>query len=284
MRPESVCARRFIDTHPEDAARLIEQQPAAEAATFLEHVSVRAAAGVIERMNQAVGADCLASMRPERSGAVVTLLAPAVTAALLRRMTVARREEVLSILPDETEARFRRLLSYPEDTVGSITDPGVLALPEDVSVGEALRQLRRFHGAAHHHVYVVDRAQHLVGVVHLRDLVGHRHRELLAAIMQPTRAYLAARSRLTTAAAHPAWRELDALPVADDSGVLLGMVRYRQVRHVDSPTGPGSFAGTLLGLGELYWMALSTFLPVVPTTAEIPASTAESPEGDHDHA
>ena len=166
-----------------------------------------------------------------------------------------------------TATGVARLLSYPEDTVGSITDPGVLALAEDVSVGEALRQLRRFHGAAHHHVYVVDRAQHLVGVVHLRDLVGNRHREALAAIMQPTRAYLAARSRIATAAAHPAWREVDTLPVADDSGVLLGMVRHRQLRHVDDAAGPGGITGTLLGLGELYWMALSTFLPVAPADA-----------------
>ena len=73
MRPEYVCARSFIETHPADAARLVEQHPAAESAAFLEEVSVSAAAGVIERMNQAVGAECLESMRPERGGAVVAL-------------------------------------------------------------------------------------------------------------------------------------------------------------------------------------------------------------------
>ena len=284
MLPEYLCARSFVRAHPEDAARLIEQHHTAESATFLEEMSASDAAGVIERLNQMVAADCLASMHPERGSAVLALLTPSVAAALLRRLPEGRRDELLSILPNEAEARLRRVLAYPEDTVGCITDPGVLALPGDVSVGEALRQLRRFHGAAHHHVYVVDRAQRLTGVVHIRDLVGSRHREALETIMQPARVYLSARSRLATAAAHPAWREVDTLPVADESGVLLGMVRHRQLRDVSSPTGPGPVAGALLGLGELYWMALSTFLPAVTAGATSAAPVTESTEGGEQHA
>lgn len=281
MRPEHVCARRFVGTHPDDAARLIEQHHARECAAFLEEIPARDAAGVLARMNQAVAADCLQSMRPDRGAAVIAQLVPAVAAALLRRLPAERRDEMLAVLQGDMQMRVRSLLAYPENTVGSITDPGVLALPGDVSVGEALRQLRRFHGAAHHHVYVVDRGQRLTGVVHLRALVGSRHREALRNVMQPARAYLSARSRLATAAGHPAWRELDTLPVADDSGMLLGMVRQRQLRDVSAPTGPGALAGALLGLGELYWVGLSAFLPVA--TADKGAPDAESSEGGRHH-
>jgi magnesium transporter len=282
MRPEDGCARRFVETHPEDAARLIEQAPLSAAAPFLEGLSPRATAGVMERMNPAVGAHCAANMSPHHTAAVMTLLAPAVAAALLRRTAPDWRAELLPRLPEELATRIGRLLAYPEGTVGSVTDPGVLALSGDVSVGEALRHVRRFHTAAHHHVYVVDRAQHLRGVVHLRALVASRPRDPLADVMQPMRAQLTARSRFVTAAAHPGWREFDALPVADESGVLLGMVRHRQIRQLDTPPGPGGFASALVGLGELYWLTLSSWLPV-GATAHADRATSLPARGESSH-
>jgi Mg/Co/Ni transporter MgtE len=282
MRAQNVCARGFAETHPEDAARLIEQYPASESAAFLEVLPPGSAAGVIERMSPAMGADCLAALSPARGAAVLTALPPRVAVALLRRVTPAQQDTLLSTLPADTTHRFRRLLSYPEDTVGSIADPGVLALPQDLSVGDALRQIRRHSATAHHHIYVVDRAQRLVGVMHIRDLVSASAKAMLTGIMRSAHISLAATTRLTTAAAHPGWREIDALPVSDDTGVLLGMVRYRQLRRLDAMAGAGSLADTLLGLGELYWMGLSTFLPVIPRDAHARAPTPASLEkGDH---
>jgi predicted transcriptional regulator len=160
----------------------------------------------------------------------------------------------------------------------------VLALTNDLSIGEAMRQLRRHHQSAHHHIYVVDRAQRLVGVLHIRDLVSRGSKETLADIMRPAHTSLVATSRLASAAAHLAWRKLDTLPVTDDTGVLLGMVRYRQLRRIDSVAGSGALAGTLLGLGELYWLGLAMFLPGVPGDADHRLPTPEPTEGIHHHA
>ncbi|MDH3458961.1 MAG: CBS domain-containing protein [Gemmatimonadota bacterium] len=283
MRAQTVCARGFAETHPEDAARLIEQYAASESAAFFEQLPADSAAGVIERMSPAMGADCLAAMSPARGAAALTALPPRVAVALLRRMTPAQQDTLLSTLPADTTDRLRRLLSYREDTVGSITDPGVLALPQDLSVGEALRQLRRHHATAHHHVYVVDRTQRLVGVLHIRDLLSESSKATLTSIMRSAHISLTATTRLTTAAVHPGWREVDTLPVSDDTGVLLGMVRYRQLRQLEAMAGPGSLADTLLGLGELYWMGLSTFLPVIPKESPGPTPTPEWSERGDDH-
>lgn len=284
MRALEACAHGFVRVHPEDTARLIEQHPVSEAALFLEGLDAVPAAGVIERMSPVAAANCLASMSPQGSASIIAALTPIVAAALLRRLTAAQRDAVLSHLRDETKEGFRRHLSYPDGTVGAITDPGVLALPRDLSMVEALRQLRRHHEAAHHHVYVVDRAQRLVGVVHIRDLVGRRSRGTLAGIMRPASARVAATSRLASAVAHPAWRELDTLPVTDDSGVLVGMVRFRQLRQLDVAPGPGDLADTLLDLGELYWVGLLAFLPGVRGDFAAREPASEPSEGGHHDA
>ncbi len=284
MRAQDVCARGFAEAHPQDAARLIEQYAAPAAAAFIDGLTADAAAAVIERMNPVAAVGCLSLMEPERGSAVIAALSPRVAVALLRRLPHAEQDALVSALPDDSQDRVRRLLSYGENTVGSVTDPDVLALAHDLSLGEALRQLRRHHRAAHHHVYVVDRSQRLVGVMHIRDLVGARAKGTLAGIMQPADESLVATSRLASAAAHPAWRHLDTLPVIDDSGVLLGMLRYRQLRQLDTTTGPGGITDTLLSLGELYWIGLSTFLPGVSSTSEAHEPASQSGEGKHHDA
>lgn len=278
MRAQSVCARGFVEAHPEDAARLIEQYPAAEAVPFLETLPPASTAEVLERMSPAAGAEGLAHLNPASGAAVLAALRPRVAVALLRRVPPAQQDSLLSTLAPDTATRFKRLLAYPDDTVGSITDPGVLALPQDVAANEGLRQLRRHRETAHHHIYVVDRVHQLVGVLHIRDLVSANPKATLGSIMRAATLGLVATTRLTTAAAHPAWRALDTLPVTDETGVLLGMVRYRQLRQLEATVGPGSLADTILGLGELYWMGLSTFLPVIPRDSDTHMPQSESSE------
>jgi magnesium transporter len=283
MRASEVCARGFAERHPEDAARVIELHPVSEAAAFLEELPVAVASRVVERMSPAAGADCLASVGTERGAAIVDSLRPAIAAALMRRMRPEQQEALSSLLQQEVKTRFLRLMTFPPESIGSIADPGVLSLPQDVTLGEALRQLRRHRGAVHHHVYVIDRTQRLIGVVHIRDLVTGRAKNALSTVMQPLRARLSAGSSVANAAGHTAWREVDTLPVVDGSGVLLGMVRYRQVRQLEPAFAAQSVMHTLLSLGELYWMGLSTFLPGVAIGADIHESSGETLQGNQQH-
>lgn len=281
MRTHQKCARAFAESHAEDVARLVEQFSVAEVAVFLEQLPAETAASVIQQMSAATASECLTSMDRGHSATVIGALPAATGTALLRRIPVEEREALLSLMLQETRDGIQRLLSYPSDTVGSLADAGVLALPGDLSVTDARRQLRRYHGTAHHHVYVVDRGQRLIGLLHIRDLVASRSKGSIGEIMRPAEMRLSARSRLAQAAAHPAWREVDALPVTDENGVLLGMVRYRQLRALETSSAGSGLAGTLLGLGELYWLGLSTFLPAARSDQhDLPKTPAE---GDHDH-
>ncbi|MGD8727244.1 MAG: CBS domain-containing protein [Gemmatimonadales bacterium] len=283
MRAFDVCARGFAEFHPEDAARVIEIHPVSEAAAFLDDLPVAAASRVVERMSPAAGADCLNSVSAERGAAIVESLVPTIAAAFLRRMTPDRQEALSCLLAEDLKNRLRQLMMFPPESIGSIADPGVLSLPQDVTIGEALRQLRRHKGAVHHHVYVIDRTQRLSGVVHIRDLVTGQPKTPLSTVMDPLRARLFAASSVANAVGHAAWREVDTLPVVDESGILLGMVRYRQVRQLEPTLAAHSVVDTLLSLGELYWMGLSAFLPRTTTGAEVRESSGETQQGNQHH-
>lgn len=283
MRALEHCARAFAESRPDDAARLIEQYPTPEAAAFLASLAPDLAAGTVSRMTSAAASACLSAMPHEAGAPIVAALAPLQASALLRRLAPEVRERLLADLDGDVRIPLHRLLSYPEDAVGALADPAVLALPDDLTVATALQQLRRHHHAAHHHVYVVDREHTLVGIVHLRDLLAGRGRNPLASLVQPVRATLLATTRLAGAAAHPAWHDTDALPVTDDAGRLIGMVRYRQLRDHEAMPGPGSMVDTVVSLGELLWVGLALFLPGITSPGDAAPAPLTAAEGGGHH-
>jgi predicted transcriptional regulator len=64
---------------------------------------------------------------------------------------------------------------------------------------------------------------------------------------------------LATLAVHPAWRDLDALPVVDAAGRLIGAIRHKTIRRV-SAHNPRPMMTTIVGLSELYWVGVSGML------------------------
>jgi hypothetical protein len=84
---------------------------------------------------------------------------------------------------------------------------------------------------------------------------------------------------MTTILAHPAWRDLDALPVVDAAGVFFGIVRHRTIRQLTGQvTGDAvePMVGALVNLGELYWTGMSAFLAGVNAPAPPPPATSST--------
>jgi magnesium transporter len=283
MPAEHDCAQRFAADHPDDAARLTEQFPPGEAAAFLDALPTPIAAGLIGAISPAAAAEFLEAMDRERGAAVVAALRPDIAVSLLRRIPSAERPRLMGALPPPVSRSMEGLLTCPSGTVGASADPTALAVAGDATVAVAQQHLRRYPGGAHHHVYVVDRSHALLGVLHLRDLMQARPKTRLDAVMHPASARLPAGARITSVTAHPAWRDLDALPVVDDAGIFLGILRHRQLRDLEPSSGGGALVGTLVSLGELYWFGLSALLPTAPATAASPNWSTQPSSGD-DHA
>jgi magnesium transporter len=187
--------------------------------------------------------------------AILDVLPLDAAVAVLRRLPTDRRHVLLAAISEERRARLLAALDYPENTAGALADPLVLALPDDLNVGDAQRALRAARPTTPD-VYVVSRDRVLVGVLAIQDLMAARAREMLSSVMLPNPVRLDAASDLTTVAVHPAWREFDALPVVDSVGRLIGGIQHRALRRIEQHRG-GPMVATLVGLSELYWAGLT---------------------------
>lgn len=263
MKVELELAAAFVADHPERAAAVLEQLSFSDAAAVLERLGPQQASQVLGRVSGSLAADCLQPLPVGVAGEILNQLPLELCARLLRRAPEAVREGWLGTMARERAELVRRKLRYPPGTAGALADPLVLALPEDLAVSEAQKHLRRSAERAYYYLYVVDREQRLVGAMDMRELMLAEGKSRLSDVMRREVVRVPAQADARWLMMHPAWRDLDAIPVVDAGGVFLGIVRHRTMRQI-----AGAVAGedasplmqTLVNLGELYWSGLSAFL------------------------
>ncbi len=153
---------------------------------------------------------------------------------LLRRLDDEVVESLLPLVTKADRADIRRLLSYPEDSVGAVMTTDYASLSADVTVGEAISQLRRQAPEKEtiYYVYVVDEERRLIGFVSLRDLILAKPSARVADVMH--RDVICARIDEDREAVARKLAEYDflALPVVDDQHRLVGIVTFDDVADV----------------------------------------------------
>jgi len=246
-------ALRFLEHHPDESARLLESLAPDSAAALLSLSAPGLAADVLRRVVPSFGVACLAQLPRERAPSVIEALPLAAAAGLLRRSDEQTRLTLLADLTEPTRAALARLLAYPEDSAGGRMDPRVFTLPEDILVAEAAVRLRAHPEYAMYYLYVVDREQRLTGVLNYRDLLLANDDATLKSVMRSQVVRLRATASGQALLAEPAWRVYLALPVVDEGGVLIGVVRFESLREVEwGRRGQASrLAGMWRGVSEM---------------------------------
>ena len=259
MDPHLDLSRRFISLHPVDAVRILEQLPAEDVARFLEQIPAEMAAQVLKLMDSSRAPSGLQHMDPVLGGAVVEGLPLDAAAVLLRRMGPDDADAILSHLANEQAELLRLVLSHPDGTAGTVMDPRILTLPEDIDAGEALERVRSSAERATYYLYVLDRDDVLIGVLTMRELMLADPSRRVSDVMSRDVARLRVDADRAQILSHPGWLTVHALPVVDRDGVFVGAIRYDTLRDLQQQAA-GRTAGvqaTAAALGELYRTGIS---------------------------
>jgi magnesium transporter len=233
MTLESRLAKELIRQHPGRAAAALDRMRAEETAGVLADVPAADAAAVVASMSPHLAVDVIEKLDPAGAAAVLEELGQDVASRLARRLNEERRQAVFAKLPPRVASTLATLLNFPENTAGALMDPEVLALAEDMTCAEALARVREVPDLARYNLYIVDRNQALVGVVNIRELLLAPPDERLNEVMVRNPARLNADADRSLVVSHPGWKRVHSLPVVDDRGGYLGMVRYRTLRQLE---------------------------------------------------
>jgi len=260
-RPEE--AEAYLDAHqdeweeiaestPENAADILEALLEEGAADLLKDLDPDDAGDVLDEMRPEAAADVLETIRPSTAAAMISMMDADQAADVIGLLEPVERTAILAALDPKAAAEIQNLLVYAADTAGGMMTTDFASLPTGVSAGEAIEALRRLHdrlGSNLSYVYVTDGLGHLRGVVSFRDLVFARPGRALEEVMLADPVSVSPSTDREIVAELIQRYHLIAIPVVDDDGTLVGMVKISEaIEAIQAEAGED--IAVMVGAGE----------------------------------
>ena len=212
--------------HAADIAQLMVQLSKKERQVLFNLLEPPKAARVIVEMNSLLQVEVLEDLEPQEILKILSHLPSDKAVEILETLSEDKREELLPFLKEKD---VDHLLSYPEETAGRIMSPDFLALPEDLTVEEAIEEVRCSKEKEVLYIYIVDSRNHLVGVLSLRQLILQDPKAKLKDVMNTDVVRVKADMDQEDVARIVARYDLLAVPVVDEENRLVGVVTVDDV-------------------------------------------------------
>ncbi len=214
--------------HPHDVAEQLRDLSIVETRQVLRKLPDEFAAAVIAEFSLEYQAQLFEEMRLPRISGIVGEMPTEDAADVLGEVSPERRQEIMGALPTEEAEEIAAVLKYPADSAGGIMHTEFVAIPEDLTIGEAIQHLRdseeELDTERLFYVYVVDAKGRLTGVVRIRDLLFLKQERRIRDIMiREVRAVSVYSDQEKIANLFHDYGFV-ALPVVDDLGKLRGIV------------------------------------------------------------
>ncbi len=175
---------------------------------------------------------------------------------LLSRMPEDHREEVLRLIAKAERNDIRRLLSYDEHSAGSIMTTEYASLPANITVREALAQLRQQapNSETIYYVYILNEARKLEGFISLRELILAKPDIQLSDIMQRDVIRFKVSEQREVVAQELGRYNFIALPIVDENDRLVGIVTHDDALDVvqEEATEDAYLQGAVAPLRDTY--------------------------------
>jgi magnesium transporter len=191
------------------------------------------------------GAERLAEESTATIVEVLQQVSPSTAQDLLASLPEERQQDVLAAAP-ESSRQWALNETFPEGSVGRLMDPPIGVYSPEMTVGEAVEELRELvKGAFITYAFVVDAQETLVGVVVMRDLLFADRAQKLSDIMLRDPFSLTPQMPLRDAMKLVLNRHYPVYPVSD-GGKLVGLVRggvLFQEQAIEISAQPGAMVG-----------------------------------------
>jgi magnesium transporter len=210
-----------------------------------------------ERLLPAEQAQLLESLPPAEARIWFRFLEPDDAADLIQAAPEDKRADFLALLDEMTRKDVSALLAYAEDDAGGLMNPRYARLRPEMKVDEAITYLRmqaRERLESIYYVYVIDNAQHLLGVVSFREMFAAPSDKTVRDVMRPVK--VVARETMDQEELSRLFKQHGflAIPVVDDEGRIKGIVTIDDIVHVveEEATEDIQKLGAVETLGEPY--------------------------------
>lgn len=228
-------AVRVEELSPLELARSVSRLDEPDKTHFLELLGPARAAFVLSKLSGIGAAAIVEQMNPDRAAPIVGEMTSHDQAALLRHISGNRAERILRDVEPAAASETRELLNYPHNTAGALMITEYLSYNGREPVKDVLDDMRRF-GEEYsdydiQYAYVVSDTGELIGVLRLRDLLMAGSNRPIDEIMIKNPLMLDVKTSLRDLRDFFGQHPLLGVPVTNEEGRLVGVVRASSVRE-----------------------------------------------------
>lgn len=155
---------------------------------------------------------------------------------LLAELPAKATKTLLNLLSPEDLKEARKLLGYPEDSVGRLMTPDFVNIQEDWTIERALEHIRKFGRDSEtiYRLYVLDGNGKLIDDLLLRNLIIADANKHVSDLMDYNVVSISAFEDQEEAVRYMEKYDISALPVVDSAGVLVGIVTFDDILDIST--------------------------------------------------
>ena len=221
------------ELHPADIAELFQSLNLRRAEWIFNLIEdEEKKADVLMELDEEDRAKLLEEMSPEEIGDFIDLLDTDDAVDLIQELDEEDREEVIQHIEDVEQAGdIVDLLKYDEDTAGGLMGTEFIAINENISMPECIREMRRQAEDLDdiYNVYVIDDDNRLRGVLPLKKMVTHPSVSKIRNVMEKDPVSVRTDTPMEEVALDFEKYDLVAMPVIDSIGRLVGQITVDDV-------------------------------------------------------
>lgn len=225
--------------HPVEIAQLAEALSPNHRTDIVGSLDDEIAADTLEEMSTENQARVLEELDEERAADLLEEMSPDDAVDVLEELDDEKAKELFDLMEDHEKVDVAELMSYEGDTAGGLMTTELVAIPQTMTVGEAIENLRQMARTPHmvYYIYVreSDTSKKLVGITTLRTLILSEPDAVISGLMRTDFQFVKPDEPSEQVALKIAEYNLLAIPVLNENEEILGIATVDDAMEILLP-------------------------------------------------
>ncbi|MEQ9264976.1 MAG: magnesium transporter [Balneolaceae bacterium] len=224
----------LTDVPPADISELLVELEGEVAIVVFRLLKKAIAADVFAELPTGKGLELLELFNKQQLTDVMGNLEPDEQVALMEELPGYLTQRVINSMKLEDQKQVKKLLGYPEESVGRLMTPRYVRVKSDWALNRSMEHIRKYAEIAEtlNVIYVVDDKEHLIDDLTITEIILANPEDTISSLMDNSFNALSAYDDQEEAVKMFAKYDRVALPVVDTDGVLVGIVTVDDVIDV----------------------------------------------------
>ncbi|MAC86903.1 MAG: magnesium transporter [Gammaproteobacteria bacterium] len=225
----------FEEMHYADIAEILDELSFDDVVYIIKLLDSEKTSAVLMELDEDIREKTLQNLSAKEIAEEVEELDSDDAADIIGELSEERQEAVLSKIEDEEHVKeIEELLAYDEDSAGGLMAKELVKVNENWTVLKCVREMRAQAEEVTrvHSIYVVDNNDKLKGRLSLKDLLITSTKTAISEVYIPKVDFVNVYDDLDEVSNKMRKYDLEAIPVVDNDGILLGRITIDDIVDV----------------------------------------------------